>query len=83
MQRRRPDLLSTEMDIRALDYPNRVYLKCKTTDTDDIDGWCTEHFGEQGIKWDAWFADDSPWNYDQIYSFINHEDAVLFTLRWV
>ncbi len=71
------------MDIRALDYPNKVYLKCATTDTDHIDMWCEKHFGYRGGKWDCWFADDSPYKYDLIYSFANHEDAVLFTLRWV
>jgi hypothetical protein len=65
------------------DLTHRVFLKCPTTDTDTVDRWCYEHFGEQGDKWDAWFADDSLWNYDQIYAFVNHEDAVLFTLTWV
>jgi len=62
---------------------HKVFIKLLDTDTDEIDMWCIEHFGEQGIKWDSYFADDSPYNYDQYYIFENHEDAVLFTLTWV
>ena len=61
----------------------KVFIKLPTTDTDHIDKWCYEHFGEQGKKWDCYFADDSPYNYDQYYIFANHADAMLFTLKWV
>ncbi len=63
--------------------PYKVFVKLATTDTDDIDQWCYEHFGEQGHKWDSYFADDSPYNYDQYFIFAEHNDAVLFSLKWL
>lgn len=64
------------------DLIHKVYLTLPNTDTEHIDHWCIEHFGGQGKKWDCYFADDNPWNYDQYYVFAVYEDAVLFTLRW-
>ena len=61
---------------------HKVFLKFADTNIDDIDEWCYEHFGIQGENWDSYFADMSPHNYDQYYIFANHDDAVLFTLRW-
>lgn len=60
----------------------KVLLKLPNTDTEHIDEWCYEHFGIQGNTWDCYFADDSPYNFDQYYAFARHEDAVLFKLRW-
>ena len=57
-------------------YPN------DTVDTEEVDEWCFEHFGIQGENWDCCFANDSPYNYDLLYMFRRHEDAVLFTLKW-
>jgi len=65
-----------------LDFPYRVYFKSPNTDTDHIEEWCYEHFGLQGKQWDCWFANESPYNFDQYYAFVRHEDAVLFKLRW-
>ena len=66
-----------------VDLTHKVLLKLPNTDTDHIDRWCESHFGERGGKWDCWFANDSLFNFDMYYAFLNHEDAVLFTLRWV
>ena len=60
----------------------KVYTKLPDTNTDHIDEWCYEHFGIQGKKWDAYFANSIPLNYDQFYIFANHDDAMLFRLRW-
>lgn len=60
----------------------KVLIKLPNTDTEHIDEWCYEHFGLQGKTWDCYFADDSPYNFDQYYAFARHEDAVLFKLRW-
>ena len=73
------------MSDRYKNYPDlihKVFIKLPTTDTDHIDEWCFKHFGEQGKKWDCYFADDNPWNFDQCYIFAEHKDAVLFTLTW-
>ena len=67
----------------STDFPFKVFLQMKTTDSDHIDDWCDEQFGVQGEYWDCYFADDNPWKYDLYYIFLKHEDAVLFTLRWV
>lgn len=68
------------MNISKFHY--RVHLKLPNTDTGHIDIWTEKHFGIRGIYWDCWFADDSPFNYDMVYAFSKHEDAVLFTLTW-
>ena len=72
------------MDLRELypDLPFKVLMKLPSTDTEHIDEWCFQHFGEQGKKWDSYYADDSPFNFDQYFIFAKHEDAVLFTLTW-
>lgn len=62
---------------------HRVYLKLSNTDTQYIDRWCYEHFGEQGYNWDSYYANDSMYNFDQYYIFAKHKDAVLFELKWV
>ena len=63
--------------------PHKVYIKLSDTNTDHIDEWCYEHFGIQGEKWDAYFASEDTGNYDQFYIFANHDDAMLFSLRWL
>lgn len=62
---------------------HKVYIKLPDTNTDHIDEWCYEHFGIQGEKWDAYFASTNTGNYDQFYIFANHDDAMLFSLRWL
>ena len=64
------------------DLVHKVLVKLPDTDTEHIDHWCIKHFGEQGKKWDCYFADDSPYNFDQYYIFAEHKDAVLFSLTW-
>ena len=68
------------MSVREFHY--RVLLPMTTTDSDHIEFWCEKHFGIRGIKWDCWFNNDSPFNYDLTFAFDRHEDAVLFTLTW-
>ncbi len=82
MQRRGPNILSSKVDMIFDDLKYRVHLKCNNTDTEHIDIWCEEHFGYRGGKWEVWFDNDSLFNFDLTYAFLNQEDAMLFTLRW-
>lgn len=61
---------------------HKVLVKLADTNTDHLDKWCEKHFGEQGKLWDSYYAEDSPFNYDQFYIFANHKDAMLFILTW-
>jgi hypothetical protein len=64
------------------DLVHRVFVKLPNTDTEHIEQWCESHFDFRGGKWDCYFADDSPYNFDMYYIFEKHEDAVLFSLTW-
>lgn len=66
-------------------FPYKILLKRDSTDTNEIDRWCTDKFGPNGDhdQWDVSYANESPYNYDLFYYFKQEKDAVLFILRWV
>lgn len=70
------------MDLRYPTFPHQIFVKMKTVDTEEMDKWCVNHLGEQGVKWDCYFASDNLYNYDMYYAFIEHKYAMVFSLTW-
>lgn len=59
-----------QVDIRPLDRPMKPIT--------EIRDWCSDLFGEIGVKWDFAYRGDYTWR----FYFHNDQDSLLFTLKW-
>ncbi len=63
--------------------PHKVFVKVWDSDRiDDMIIWCEQQFTDPD-DWDWSYVDDSDFDIDVNFYFINEHDATMFALRWL